>query len=169
MQEAGGQRGIGEIPTVFAIDGVVLEGVRGVLPEGQRLVLRVVTCVVAKGQEDLVVEVRTGRADRDEDRSLPLALCELHDLEDVTRDDTGLVDDREDVVQSLQRGRRRRQRLEGRVRQRHVQAVFVDVRAGDELLVELHHPASSVEGQTGLSLVDGDHHDVGTLPHVKSA
>jgi hypothetical protein len=85
------------------------------------------------------------------------------DLEHLLLDPASLIDDGQGVVEALQPLGDGRQDLEARPPGRDDQLVGVDLDAGVQLRVELHHPGGRPEAQPGLALVGGDDHDLGAL------
>ena len=72
----------------------------------------------------------------------------------------GFVDDGQGVVEALQPLGHGREDLEAGATGRDGELVGVDLDAGFQRRVELHHPGGGPERQGGLSFVDGDHHDL---------
>jgi hypothetical protein len=91
------------------------------------------------------------------------ALGKRNDLVHLLVDAAGLVHDGQGVVQPLQPLRHGRQDLKRRTAGQHREGVGVDLDAGLQVGVELHHAGRLPVAEGGPPLVGGHHDDAGPL------
>lgn len=154
--------GVGELPAVLAVGGVVLEPDRGELAPDQRGIVGVVGGVAAHVGEHVLGQ-RAGGADAEHGGGLALAGGQGDDFVGLAGDHADLVEDRQGRVEALETAGLGGQASEGGAALGDHEPVLEDLHSGGELGLELDHPGGRGEHDPGLPLVGGADHDLGAL------